>query len=151
MGKTLADSTAGGALHAAWQTDFNAAMPSVDERMATGKALREKAPHKLHAEYRPASNRRDPVAILEEQARTRLPFLVPLRYARMLVSPFAFLRGSAAIVAGDLANTPVTGVPVQACGDAHVGNFGCSHRQSVTWFLRSTISTRRCLDLGNGI
>ena len=92
--------------------------------MAAGKALRAKVPHELHAEYRPASDRQDPVAILEEQAKTRLAFLVPIRHARMLASPFAFLRGSAAVMAGDLANTPVTGVPVQACGDAHVGNFG---------------------------
>ena len=92
--------------------------------MAAGKAMRANVPHELHAEYRPASDRQDPVAILEAQAKTRLAFLVPIRHARMLVSPFAFLRGSAAIMAGDLANTPVTGVPVQACGDAHVGNFG---------------------------
>ena len=124
MAKALPEASAGGTLHAAWQTDFNAPMPSVDERMAAGKALRENVPHDLHAEYRPTSKRADPVAILEEQGKTRLPFLIPIRYARMLASPFAFLRGTAAIMAADLANTPVTGLPVQACGDAHVGNFG---------------------------
>jgi hypothetical protein len=71
-----------------------------------------------------ARTRKDPVAILEAQAKTRLPFLVPIRYARMLASPFAFLRGSAAVMAADLANTPVTGITVQACGDMHVANFG---------------------------
>ena len=92
--------------------------------MAAGKALREKVPHERHAEYEPAPNRQDPVAILEKQAETRLPFLVPIRYARMLTSPFAFLRGSAAVMAADLAPTPVTGLTVQACGDMHVANFG---------------------------
>jgi uncharacterized protein (DUF2252 family) len=81
-------------------------------------------PHERHAEYRPAQQRQDPVAILEEQAKTRLQSFVPIRYARMLASPFAFLRGSAAVMAADLAPTPVTGLTVQACGDMHVANFG---------------------------
>jgi uncharacterized protein (DUF2252 family) len=98
--------------------------PSIEERMAAGKAIRAKRPHEGHAAYRPSSKRQDPVAILEEQAKTRLPALVPIRYARMLANPFAFLRGSAAIMAADLAHTPVTGLSVQACGDMHVANFG---------------------------
>jgi uncharacterized protein (DUF2252 family) len=97
---------------------------SVAERMAAGKSLRGKVPRRSHATYEPALGRRDPVAILEEQARTRLPQLVPIRYARMLRSPFAFFRGAAAVMAGDLAPTPATGLVVQACGDAHVSNFG---------------------------
>src|SRR5262245_49826010 len=97
---------------------------SVDERMAAGKALRRKVPHERHAEFRPARNRRDPVDILLAQAKTRLPFLIPIRHARMLTSPFAFLRGSAAVMAADLAKTPTTGLQVQACGDLHVSNFG---------------------------
>jgi uncharacterized protein (DUF2252 family) len=104
--------------------EFDAPRPSAEERMAAGKALRAGVPHERHAEYRPAPDRRDPVGILEEQAKTRLPFLVPIRYARMLANPFAFLRGSAAVMAGDLAPTPVTGLNVQACGDMHVANFG---------------------------
>jgi uncharacterized protein (DUF2252 family) len=124
MEKTLPEAPAGGGLHAAWQTDFTAPQRSVAERMAAGKALRKNVPHDLHAEFKPAPNRADPVAIFEEQARTRLPFLVPIRYARMLASPFAFLRGSAAVMTPDLAHTPVTGLMVQACGDAHLGNFG---------------------------
>jgi uncharacterized protein (DUF2252 family) len=124
MGIPLPDSAVDGALHAAWQTDFTAPKLSVEQRVAAGKALRVTVPHALHAQFRPLPERADPVAILEEQARTRLPFLVPVRYARMLASPFAFLRGSAAIMAADLAPTPVTGLTVQACGDAHLANFG---------------------------
>jgi uncharacterized protein (DUF2252 family) len=92
--------------------------------MAAGRALRKKVPRERHGEYDPPPKREDPVAILEEQAKTRLPSLVPIRYARMLASPFAFLRGSAAVMAADLASTPVTGLQVQACGDMHVANFG---------------------------
>ena len=94
------------------------------ERMAAGKALRVKVPHAAHAKYRAARTRRDPVDILEAQGVSRLQFLVPLRYSRMLASPFAFLRGSAAVMSADLAQTPVTHLRVQACGDMHVANFG---------------------------
>src|SRR4029078_10805341 len=66
----------------------------------------------------------DPIAVLEEQERTRVPELVPVRHARMAASPFAFFRGGAALMAMDLSPTPVTGLTVQACGDAHVANFG---------------------------
>ncbi|MFO0695736.1 MAG: DUF2252 domain-containing protein [Polyangiales bacterium] len=103
---------------------FTSKVPSVEERMAQGKALRKKTPHARHAEYRPARDREDPVDILEAQATTRLKDLVPVRYARMLASPFAFLRGSAAVMAADLARTPTSGLVVQACGDMHVANFG---------------------------
>jgi uncharacterized protein (DUF2252 family) len=103
---------------------FTDPMPSVEERKAAGKALRAKVPHEQHADYRRAPKRADPVAILQEQAKTRLSALVPIRYARMLASPFAFLRGSAAVMAADLAQTPVTGLTVQTCGDMHVANFG---------------------------
>jgi len=97
---------------------------SVAERKALGKALRGKVPRRDHGEYAPAPGRRDPVSILEAQGKARLQDLVPIRYGRMLASPFAFLRGSAAVMAGDLAKTPTTGLTVQACGDAHVANFG---------------------------
>ena len=92
--------------------------------MAGGKALRAKVPHEAHAEFRPAASRQDPVALLESQASTRIQSLIPIRYARMLASPFAFLRGSAIVMSADLAHTPVTGLRVQACGDMHVANFG---------------------------
>ena len=93
--------------------------------MAAGKALRKKFPRIKQGEYKPSAKRADPVSILEEQAKTRLQELVPIRYARMLTSPFAFLRGGAAIMAADLAaGTKTTGINVQACGDMHVANFG---------------------------
>jgi hypothetical protein len=98
--------------------------PSVGERMAAGKALRDKLPREKQGEFRLHPKRQDPVSIIEEQAKTRLPFLVPIRHSRMLASPFAFLRGSAAVMAADLAHTPTTGMTVQACGDMHVANFG---------------------------
>jgi uncharacterized protein (DUF2252 family) len=94
------------------------------ERLAAGTALRERIPRKSHAEWKPPRSGRDPVEILEESNRGRLPELVPLRYGRMVRSPFTFLRGSAALMAFDLANTPTTGIRVQACGDCHLLNFG---------------------------
>ena len=103
---------------------FTSPRPSITERMRAGKALRARVPRASLAEYAPPSNRREPVAILEDQAKTRLPQLVPVRYARMLASPFAFLRGGAAIMAQDLSPSRITGIPVQACGDMHVANFG---------------------------
>ncbi|MEK6781178.1 MAG: DUF2252 domain-containing protein [Bacteroidota bacterium] len=104
---------------------FQEKQHSVEERMEAGKKLRKKVPRAKHSEYTPSKKRTDPVSILEAQAKTRLPDLVPIRYSRMLTSPFAFLRGSAAVMAGDLsANGITTGLQVQACGDMHVANFG---------------------------
>jgi uncharacterized protein (DUF2252 family) len=94
------------------------------ERAAMGKAARERAPRSSHAEWEPVADRPDPVDVLERQAAERLPELIPLRYGRMLVSPFTFYRGGAAIMAADLAGTPSSGLWVQACGDAHLSNFG---------------------------
>jgi uncharacterized protein (DUF2252 family) len=93
------------------------------ERAAAGKAARSEAPRSTHAAWDPAADR-DPLAILEQQARSRVPELVPIRHGRMAVSPFAFFRGAAAVMAADLAATPVSGLRVQACGDAHLSNFG---------------------------
>jgi uncharacterized protein (DUF2252 family) len=104
---------------------FQSKQLSVEERIAAGKELRKKCPRIGQGEYNPAPDRADPVSILEEQAKTRLKDLVPVRYARMLTSPFAFLRGGAAIMAADLAaGTPNSGLIVQACGDMHLANFG---------------------------
>jgi uncharacterized protein (DUF2252 family) len=94
------------------------------ERAATGKAARAEVPRSAHASWEPAADRRDPVELLEEQATTRLPELVPVRYGRMLVSPFTFFRGAAYPMAADLAGAPRTGLQVQLCGDAHLSNFG---------------------------
>jgi uncharacterized protein (DUF2252 family) len=97
---------------------------SCEERIATGKTLRESLPRSSHAGWKPSTKRRDPIDVLEESSWDRLPELVPIRYGRMLASPFTFLRGSAALMAYDLANTPSTGLRVQACGDCHLLNFG---------------------------
>jgi hypothetical protein len=95
-----------------------------DQRRLVGRALRARVRRSAHKAWRPPVDRPDPVDLLEENNRPRLPDLVPVRYGRMLASRFAFLRGSAVIMASDLASTPVTGLRVQACGDAHLGNFG---------------------------
>jgi uncharacterized protein (DUF2252 family) len=97
---------------------------SVPERAAAGKAARSQAPRSSHAEWGPAPDRADPVAILEAQAVSRVQELIPIRYGRMAASPFAFFRGAAAVMAADLDPTPDSGLRVQACGDAHLSNFG---------------------------
>ncbi|HEX9134989.1 MAG TPA: DUF2252 family protein [Ktedonobacteraceae bacterium] len=94
------------------------------ERYAAGKAFRSKSPRTSHREWAPAADRPDPISLLEESNRTRVPELIPIRYGRMSLTPFAFLRGSAGVMASDLANTPVSGIKVQICGDAHLSNFG---------------------------
>jgi hypothetical protein len=94
------------------------------ERAALGREARSRAPRSAHARFAPAPDRPDPVALLERQAAARVPELVPIRYGRMVASPFAFYRGSALIMATDLAGTPRTGLTVQLCGDAHLSNFG---------------------------
>ncbi len=94
------------------------------ERLAAGKALRSTVSRASHAIWAPAEDRARPMDLLEESNRTRLQSLVPLRYERMSASPFAFLRGSALIMAHDLAKTPLTSLHVQLCGDAHLNNFG---------------------------
>jgi uncharacterized protein (DUF2252 family) len=97
---------------------------SVANRIATGLAAREAVPLAAHAELPEDGGRPDPVEVLVAQDGARLPELVPIRYGRMLASPFAFFRGAAAVMAGDLATTPVSGLTCQLCGDAHVSNFG---------------------------
>ena len=94
------------------------------ERYAAGKALRSKAPRSSHAKWAPDPERPDPVSILEQANTTRLQQLVPIRFGRMSMSPFAFYRGTADIMAYDLAKTPVSGINAQICGDAHMSNFG---------------------------
>ena len=97
---------------------------SVAERVARGKAARQEVPRADHVLFESLPSRPDPVELLERQARTRVPELVPIRYGRMLVSPFTFYRGAASIMAHDLAATPRSGLTVQCCGDAHLSNFG---------------------------
>lgn len=97
--------------------------PPVAERMSAGKELRKRTPRTSQAEWAPAPGR-DPIEVLKASDRGRIPELLPIRYGRMRVSPFAFYRGAAALMAMDLARTPATGLRVQACGDCHVANFG---------------------------
>ena len=97
---------------------------SAAERVARGKAARREVPRSRHAEFEPSTRERDPVGLLGSQADARVPVLVPIRYGRMLASPFTFYRGAALIMAADLAATPRSGFLVQCCGDAHLSNFG---------------------------
>ncbi len=98
--------------------------PTLEERRARGRAMREKISRSSHAFWAETPNRPDPIALLEAQATTRLPDLVPIRYARMRLSALAFLRGSAVVMAQDLSQTPTTGIQTQLCGDCHLSNFG---------------------------
>ena len=100
------------------------AHPSLGEREARGRVTADRTPLESHAKWRPATDRRDPVALLEEQNLTREPDLVPVRHGRMMASPFTFYRGAAKIMAADLAGTPMAGLSAQLCGDAHLSNFG---------------------------
>jgi uncharacterized protein (DUF2252 family) len=97
---------------------------TADDRRQFGRSVRAEVPRGVHGAWTPAPDRPDPVALLEEQAEGREPELVPIRYGRMLTSPFAFYRGAALVMAADLARAPSTGLPVVACGDAHLSNFG---------------------------
>jgi uncharacterized protein (DUF2252 family) len=99
-------------------------MTTPADRAERGRAARKRVPRSAHAGWTPSVDRPDPVAVLERQGRDRLPELLPIRYGRMAASPFAFLRGSAAVMAADLASRKHTGLTVQLCGDAHLLNFG---------------------------
>jgi uncharacterized protein (DUF2252 family) len=107
-----------------YQLDSDVGRLTPAERAARGKAARAEVPRDSHAVFDPPSDRTDPIALLEEQGKTRVPELVPVRYGRMMVSPFTYYRGAALPMASDLAATPVSGLAVQACGDAHLSNFG---------------------------
>ena len=96
----------------------------LEERLAAGKALRDRATRKSHAEWNPPENRPDPVDLLIENSQGRMEDLIPIRYGRMAASPFAFYRGAAAIMASDLSRTPSTGLNIVICGDCHLLNFG---------------------------
>ena len=97
---------------------------NAEDSKVKGKEARTKCPRDSHAAFEPAADRPDPVALLESQAATRVPELVPIRYGRMLVSPFTFYRGAALVMASDLSGTPRSGLNAQICGDAHLSNFG---------------------------
>ena len=97
---------------------------SVEERRSKGKALRDKVPRVSHAGWKAPKARRDPIELLLETNKGRIMTLIPIRFGRMSASPFAFYRGAAALMAADLGTTPSSGIRVQACGDAHLMNFG---------------------------
>ena len=99
-------------------------LPDLDTRRRAARALRKQVPRSSHAIWEPSPDRRDPVSILRDQERDRVQELLPIRHERMRASPFAFLRGAAAVMAEDLAGTATSGLHVQACGDAHLLNFG---------------------------
>jgi Uncharacterized protein conserved in bacteria (DUF2252) len=101
-----------------------ASLPSMDQLYEEGKSLRGICPRQSHAVWKVPRNRPDPISLLEKSSRGRIPHLVPIRYGRMMRSPFTFYRGAALNMAQDLASTPVTGLHVQACGDCHLLNFG---------------------------
>ena len=105
-------------------SDVARAMLSSGESTERGRAARAISPRTAHGDWTRAADRPDPVAVLAAQASSRVQELVPIRYGRMLVSPFTFYRGAAAVMAADLAATPDSGIVVQACGDAHIANFG---------------------------
>ena len=107
-----------------YQLDTEGCRLTPAERAARGKAARAQVPRDTHAVFDPPPDRPDPIGLLEEQARSRVPELVPVRWGRMMVSPFTYYRGAALPMASDLATTPVSGLAVQACGDAHLSNFG---------------------------
>ena len=111
-------------LVARYELDSSVGRVTPAERAARGKAARAEVPRESHAVFDPRPDRPDPIGLLEQQARSRVPELVPVRYGRMMVSPFTYFRGAALPMASDLAATPVTGLAVQACGDAHLSNFG---------------------------
>ena len=107
-----------------YQLDTGGCQLNPADRAARGKATRTQVPRDTHAVFDPPPDRPDPVGLLEEQARSRVPELIPVRWGRMMVSPFSYDRGAALPMASDLAATPVSGLAVQACGDAHLSNFG---------------------------
>ena len=104
--------------------NWTASKPTIPERMSAGRALRRQSPRSSHGAWAPAADRPDPISLLQTQDKHRLQELLPIRYGRMLESPFAFLRGAAIVMAADLASTPRSGINVQLCGDAHLLNFG---------------------------
>ena len=123
---------------------------SIADRTQLGRAARERVPRASHGGWTPAADRPDPIRLLEEQNADRIPWLVPIRHARMSVSPFTFYRGTARIMAADLAKTPTSGLTVQLGGDAHLSNFGAYASPNGSLCSTPTTSTKRCEDLGSG-
>ena len=123
---------------------------SVAERVARGRAARREVPRSSHAVFEPTAHRLDPIELLERQADMRVPELVPIRYGRMLASPFTFYRGAALIMAADLAATPRSGSRCSAAAMLTSRTSACTRRLSGDSSSTSTTSTRRCPVRGNG-
>lgn len=126
-------------------------IPEASDRAARGKAVRSEVPRSVHANWEPAPDRPDPVDLLEEQAGSRVPELVPIRYGRMLLSPLAFFRGAAYVMASDLARLPQTPLRAQLSGTRIFRISVHTRRPTGASFSASTISTRRCPVRSNGI
>lgn len=124
--------------------------PSRDELYQMGKSLRDNCPRASHAVWQRSADRPDPIVLLEQSSKGRIPQLIPVRYGRMMRSPFTWYRGAALNMAADLANTPVTGLRVQACGDAHLLNFGAFATPERRVILTSTTWMRRSRPPGSG-
>jgi uncharacterized protein (DUF2252 family) len=122
MGARTAEAPSG--VKRRYQLDTGVGRLTPAQRAARGKEARAEVPRESHAVFDPPPGRPDPIGLLEEQGKARVPELVPVRYGRMMVSPFTYYRGAALPMASDLATTPVSGLAVQACGDAHLSNFG---------------------------
>ena len=125
--------------------------PTVDEQREAGKSLRQKCPRGSHAIWKPPANRPDPLRLLEQSNKGRIAGLIPIRYGRMVRTPFTFYRGAALNMAADLAATPATGLRVQACGDCHLLNFGALCHARATARVRHQRSGRdaaRALGMG---
>ena len=139
--------------HGAERVDSAAATPwtAAADRIAAGKALHEKVPRAEHGAWKPDADRADPLDILRAADATRVAHLVPLRYGRMLQSPFTFYRGSAGAMAADLSRTPSTGVHVQICGDAHLLNFGGFATPERRLLFDVNDLDERCRRPGNGM
>ena len=134
-----------------YQLDSGLGRLTPAERAERGKEARAAVPRDTHAVFDPPPDRPDPVGLLEEQAKSRVPELVPVRWGRMMVSPFTYYRGAALPMATDLASTPVSGLAVQACGDAHLSNFGIFGSAERRLVFDVNDSTRRCPARGNGM
>src|SRR5512144_1907809 len=128
----------------------HAHLQSRSELDAAGRALRDKCPRRAHADWKPASDRRDAVELVLAAEKGRMPDLLPLRHGRMVRSAFTFYRGAALTMAADLAATPATGLRVQCCGDAHLCNFGGFATPERKVIFRSTTSTKLFPHLGSG-
>ena len=124
--------------------------PSPEERDARGRDARAKVSRKVHGEWVPAPGRRSPVAVLKEQAESRLAELIPIRHARMTASPFAFYRGAAAVMAEDLSVPPTPGSGSSAAATRTSRTSAGSRRRTGRWSSTSTTSTRRCRVRGSG-